>query len=57
MKPFYFTKENGKVKGLWSELKDGTYKAVKPKYTRSPELNRLYWGWFLKHLVLFHEEL
>lgn len=56
MKPFYFTKEDWKLKGNFQELKDGTYVATQPKSIRSVQQNRMYWGWFLKHLVLFHEE-
>jgi len=56
MKPFYFTKENWKIKWNFWELPDWIYKAEKPKSNRSLQQNRLYWGWFLKHLVKFHEE-
>lgn len=56
MKPFYFTKENWNLKGNFQELKDGTYVATEPKSIRSVQQNRMYWGWFLKHIVIFHEE-
>lgn len=56
MKPFYFTKENWKLKWNFQDLKDWLYVVTQPKSIRSVQQNRLYWWWFLKHLVKFHED-
>lgn len=53
----FFKKENWKIVWFFPKLKDWIWEVKEVKMTRSIKQNALYWVYFLKQLVLFHNEL
>ena len=57
MKKYYFEIKNGKILGFFPTLQDWKYKITEVKKIRSPEQNRLYWGYIIKFIVLQYKEV
>lgn len=53
---WFFEVLQGKILGFFPKLQDWKYKIVKIKKIRSPEQNRLYWGYIIKYITLQYKE-
>lgn len=53
---WFFEVLQGKILGFFPKLQDWKYKIVKIKKIRSPEQNRLYWGYIIKYITLQYRE-
>lgn len=51
-----FEVRNGKVLWFFPKLEDWLYEIRERKQIRSPEQNRLYWGYIIKYIVLQYNE-
>lgn len=56
MNKWYFEIVKGKILGFFPKLLDWKYKIVEVLRIRSPEQNRLYWGYIIKLIVLMYKE-
>lgn len=53
---WFFEVFKGKILWFFPKLKDWKYKIVEVKKIRSPEQNRLYWGYIIKYITLQYKE-
>lgn len=53
----FFKKENWKIVWFFPKLSDWNYEIIEVNNKRTIKQNSLYWSYFLKQLVLFHNEL
>ena len=56
-KIYWIFKKDWKITSNLKDLPDGRYTLRKVEKIRKLEQNRFYWGWFLKHIVLFYREI
>ena len=57
MKPIKIKIQDWKIFGNIRELPNWEYMISQCKKVRTNQQNKLYWGWFLPHLVQFHQSL
>lgn len=56
MEKWYFEVTKGKTVGFFPSLHDWKYKITEVKRMRSPEQNRLFWGYIIKYIVMMYKE-